>query len=581
MNRAAAKDFYEIQKERRAWSLTLFGLLILFYAAALGFLFVALNFGLGLIFPKPHFLSARPIGGILVVAFGFALLIALFTLYDARKNGAPFILKRLSASPPDLDDRYHCQFADVLDEIRIAAGLGPVRPYILPDHAVNSLALIEPDGTPCVAVTEGILAELTRDELQAVAAHELAHITRGDTFYLTLVCSIAEFFDRLRDALNPADDDRDDFTAEAPTPFRSSDGTSFSSSIVLLLSLLFCRERELLADAAAVEICRNPLALARAVYKAYVKNSFVGDFRQTYSPLFIVAPRTGDEDEDGWEARFADTHPPLSKRIEILAAMANVVPEEIARQVLQNRELRETSKATERSFEETHPGGPMPADGPEPKAAPDACPAWQVARSHGTWEGPFTLEELLFHQGFGPLVLVKNIHEGVEAPAREFPQIREALLRIGRLSHVDDARKNKCPKCGVPLSEGFYEGVPIRSCPKCTGKLVREGTIPRILARTEVGFSDELRRKAGIFRARFLRNPTKRAKIDGGAMGRLYCPDCGYPMRTRPFNYQYFIPVDKCLSCSKIWFDADELEILQILIEEAVSNRAPAFHPAC
>jgi Zn-finger nucleic acid-binding protein len=39
-------------------------------------------------------------------------------------------------------------------------------------------------------------------------------------------------------------------------------------------------------------------------------------------------------------------------------------------------------------------------------------------------------------------------------------------------------------------------------------------------------------------------------------------------MVARPYNYQYFVPVDKCLSCSKIWFDADELEILQILIED-------------
>jgi Zn-finger nucleic acid-binding protein len=46
------------------------------------------------------------------------------------------------------------------------------------------------------------------------------------------------------------------------------------------------------------------------------------------------------------------------------------------------------------------------------------------------------------------------------------------------------------------------------------------------------------------------------------------CPACGYRMVPRPYSYQYFVPVDKCLSCSKIWFDADELEILQILIED-------------
>jgi Zn-finger nucleic acid-binding protein len=40
-------------------------------------------------------------------------------------------------------------------------------------------------------------------------------------------------------------------------------------------------------------------------------------------------------------------------------------------------------------------------------------------------------------------------------------------------------------------------------------------------------------------------------------------------MTPRPYNYQYFIPVDKCLSCFKVWYDADELEILQVLVEKA------------
>jgi Zn-finger nucleic acid-binding protein len=40
-------------------------------------------------------------------------------------------------------------------------------------------------------------------------------------------------------------------------------------------------------------------------------------------------------------------------------------------------------------------------------------------------------------------------------------------------------------------------------------------------------------------------------------------------MTPRPYNYQYILPVDKCLSCGRIWFDADELEMLQALVEKA------------
>ena len=40
-------------------------------------------------------------------------------------------------------------------------------------------------------------------------------------------------------------------------------------------------------------------------------------------------------------------------------------------------------------------------------------------------------------------------------------------------------------------------------------------------------------------------------------------------MIRRLFSYQYFVEVDDCKSCKQVWFDGDELEILQILIEDA------------
>ena len=504
MSRASVKSFYEIQKEQKAKSLALFVILILFYAAAFGLAFLAVDFGFGAFLGRPSLIRGGSVPGILGFAAGIALLVALLSLYDARRNGAPFILKRLAASPPDLGDRYHGEFANVLDEVRIAAGLSPgIRPYVLPDHVVNSLALVEPDGVPCVVVTEGMLAELTREELQAVAAHELAHVVRGDTFFLTLVCSLADVFDRIRDALHPDADDPGDIFAESPRHGRRSSRGKVSAPAALLLSRLFCREREILADAAAVEICRDPAALARAIVKAHIRNSFVGDFERTYAPLFIVAPRSNETDDDENGRTWAGTHPPLAQRIEILARMAALKPEDIFRQVWEGRGLRESARTIRRSFEESHPGQ-FPCD-----------------------------------EATGPETL------------------------------FDNRRKNACPRCGIPLSRDFYEGVPIQTCSSCTGRLVGEDCMGRILDRTEIGFSEDLRRKAAAFRERFLKNPIKKARMDDGRTGRPACPSCGTPMRDRPFNYQYFVPVDKCFACSKIWFDADELEILQILIEEA------------
>jgi hypothetical protein len=90
----------------------------------------------------------------------------------------------------------------------------------------------------------------------------------------------------------------------------------------------------------------------------------------------------------------------------------------------------------------------------------------------------------------------------------------------------------------------------------------------RVIARKEVGFSEGLVRKAMEFKERFFSQPVKTKKISKTKPSDpLTCPDCGYTMKARPYSYSYFIPVDKCLSCHKIWFDADELEILQVLIE--------------
>ena len=89
----------------------------------------------------------------------------------------------------------------------------------------------------------------------------------------------------------------------------------------------------------------------------------------------------------------------------------------------------------------------------------------------------------------------------------------------------------------------------------------------RIIARKEVDFSDHLKAKAKDFEKNFLFDPVLRKKIHADKSPKIACPNCGSKMRPRPYNYQYVIPVDKCLHCHKIWFDADELEILQILIE--------------
>jgi Zn-finger nucleic acid-binding protein len=434
------------------------------------------------------------------------------------------------------------------------------------------MALVEADGTPAVAVTEGLLADCTRDEMQAAAAHELAHISRGDAFYVTLVCSLANFLERLRSAVEPEDtpaEDRMESGRGGAPPVLIYGALTLTSAVMHILSTLLSREREVLADAAAAELSRNPVTLARMLYKAHLKSSFVGDFSLTYSPLFIVAPAAlTSEDEESFWSRLFNSHPPLMKRIKLLAGQARLAPAQVIEQVWESQRLREEARVILPSAEER--ASPALASREEP-GAPSGTgqqKVWRIQDRSGKWLDPVGLNDLVLLADFSVLRKVRNDQEGVAAAAREFPQIRGALRDLGKKRPPDPSTLNHCPRCRIPLTETFYEGVAIRLCGRCSGKLVDALVMDRILLRREVGFSAALLEKAGNFRREFLLNPLKKQKAKEEASAALSCPNCGERMRTRPYSYQNFIPVDKCLSCYKIWFDADELELLQILVEK-------------
>jgi len=89
--------------------------------------------------------------------------------------------------------------------------------------------------------------------------------------------------------------------------------------------------------------------------------------------------------------------------------------------------------------------------------------------------------------------------------------------------------------------------------------------IEKILARQEYDFSPDLQEKASLYQQAML-NPEKRTSVFPGKKS-LLCPECGLQLATKPFNYYYVFPVYKCYKCQLIWFEPDELEVLQILFQ--------------
>ena len=560
-------DFYQLQRRQKIRSLAVVSLLLFFYAGLIGLFMLAGWMMIGLFGSRPSLFGSGFWLKFLAADILFAGGIAAIHYLEARKNGAAYLLKRLGAQTPERTDRYHLLFAESVEAIRLAAGLPRVEPLIFPTLAMNSLALVQPSGAPAVVVTEGLLAECSRDEIEAVIAHEIGHIARGDTFLLTLVCGLSSFFERLRTILEPDVDASPGIPAGVRSGIIGSSGllylaAALGGAVIKLLGVFVSRERELLADAAAVEFGRSPEALARVLLKAQARNAFIGDFSLAFAPLFLIAP-SAPGDDGGPAPRWSSSHPSFARRIGLLAEMVHKTPEEIAATVRAALQSRESARTIA-----------------EPATLPPDLPSSgaDLPKEHGEWVllhpdsnslGPFTLGELLFAPRFSPAARVKNILEGLEGRAADFPQIRDALRRQrqGRPADVDSL--DRCPRCRIPLGDSFYEGVPIKICRRCSGKSVDRTDMNRLIARREIGFSESLIRKAEVFRDAQQLNPGGRISSKAHPEARLACPACGYRMMPRPFNYQYFVPVDKCLACGQIWFDADELEILQILIERA------------
>ncbi|MGQ9801739.1 MAG: zinc metalloprotease HtpX [Candidatus Saccharicenans sp.] len=570
-------SYWEIQKKQQRISILLFFLLFLFYLLTVGLISGSILLSLGLFLPGFSPSAGSFFMKYTAIVFSLSLVLTLVNFLQAKKRGVQYILKNLRACSPDPEDRYHLSFLNVLEEMKISSGLPELRGYIIPTVNLNSLSLIGPNKQPAIVVTEGLLAETSRDELQAVVAHETAHILKGDTFLLTLVCSIVAFYEELIDSLDRQKElsqvdlkhPRRDKGVGQPLIYLAS---FFSYLLLNFFITIISQKRELLADATAVELCRDPLALARVIYKAQVANSYLGD-SSVFTPLFLVPPDSRDIRETTRDKLF-NTHPPVGLRLKLLAEMAHKNLKEIIEEVRAREEQREKARTRYSPLEESSPEQLEKIKKLQQQAREglERDSIWLARNAHGHWEGPYVLGSLITLPYFTPATRIRNIKENLEGPARNFRQIRFALYRQLKNQPLDLARHDKCPVCDTGLVEAFYEGVKIKKCQTCQGKLVAMNDLEKIFARREMTFPESLQQKARAYREALL-DPNLKPPVLKEKPPAI-CPRCGLQFTLRPFSYHYLLPVYKCYQCQVIWFEDQELELLQILIEEKTAAGA-------
>jgi len=263
------------------------------------------------------------IGGLLggrggmIMAFGFAIVMNLGSWWVSdsialRMSGAREVSE---AEVPSLHQ--------LVERLSANAGIPKPRVAVIDSEMPNAFATGRSPDKGVVAVTTGILANLNRDELSGVIAHELAHIKNRDTLISSVAATIAGAISTIANiaqwSLFFGGSDNDD----NPLGFVGVLLAIFVAPIAaVIIQMAISRSREFEADAGGAHISGNPEYLASALIKLenwshsqYAQQVAHHDMREATAHQYIVNPLRG-----GFSSLFR-THPSTEERVAKLRSM--------------------------------------------------------------------------------------------------------------------------------------------------------------------------------------------------------------------------------------------------------------------
>lgn len=251
----------------------------------------------------------------LVIAFVFAVLINFGSYWFSDK----IVLAMYQAREVGLDEAP--ELYRIVQGLTMRAQLPMPRLYVIPSESPNAFATGRDPQHAAVAVTEGILRIMNREELEGVVAHELSHVRNRDILIGSIAATLAGVIMMLADMARWAAifgfgrSDRDD---EGGGGVLGLVLMSILAPIAaVMIQMAISRSREFLADASGAKIAGNPSGLASALEKLARASEMVPlEARPATAHMFIVTPLAG-----GSFLNLFSTHPSVEERIARLRAM--------------------------------------------------------------------------------------------------------------------------------------------------------------------------------------------------------------------------------------------------------------------
>ena len=268
---------------------------------------------------RPEYLAGAIAIALATIGFGSGHKI------HSLRGGGPVVAASLGGQPvsQDTTNPQEKELLNVVAEMAIASGTAVPKVYLLPDSSINAFAAGFDPNDAVIGVTQGALSQLSRDELQGVIGHEFSHIVNGDMRLniklIGLVHGLLFMHIVGREIL---------FRGQRVS-FKSSEKKGVSPMLIVGASMLaiggvgwifgqliksaVSRQREFLADAAAVQFTRDANGLANALRR-------IGS-GSGHSPIASAQAASASHlffNEISALSSFMTpfaTHPPLAKRI--------------------------------------------------------------------------------------------------------------------------------------------------------------------------------------------------------------------------------------------------------------------------